>query len=142
MTTPAPDDSYTTSSGQKLNVAGGRVQKVSTDPNAAPDADNDDDPVSTGPESLFGSKKGVPNRVTTINAKLHAQNALLAEARAALEAANTRLSKTREEVKNEIHSDFTPDNSRRSNKAKTEPTPFFAPKTTLAQNAVKKAILK
>jgi ATP-dependent Clp protease protease subunit len=139
MTSPAPDDCYTTSSGQKLSVAGGRVQKVTTDPDATPGADDDDDIM---PESLFGSKKEVQNRVKAIKAKLHAQNALLVEARAALEAANTRLHKTRDEVKNEIHSDFTPENSRRSNKAKTEPTPFFAPKTTLAQNAVKKAISK
>ncbi|HVW15719.1 MAG TPA: head maturation protease, ClpP-related [Mucilaginibacter sp.] len=141
MTTPAPDDCYTTSSGQKLNVAGGRVQKVSADPEMEPAADDDDDVM---PESLFGSKKKteVQNRVKAIRAKLHAQNALLAEARAALEAANTRLNKTREEVKNEIRSDFTPENSRRSSKAKSEPAAFFAPQTTLAQNAVKKAIAK
>ncbi|HWD89913.1 MAG TPA: head maturation protease, ClpP-related [Mucilaginibacter sp.] len=141
MSTPAPDDCYTTSSGQKLSVAGGRVQKVTTDPDTDPDADDDDDIM---PENLFGSKKKaeVQNRVKAIKAKLHAQNALLAEAKAALEAANTRLDKTREEVKNEIRSDFTPENSRRSNKAKTEPVPFFVPQTTLAQNAVKKAVAK
>jgi len=137
MTTPAPDDCYTTSSGQKLSVAGGRVQKVTADP----DADDDDDSL---PDSLFGSKKNtdVQNRVKAIKAKIHAQNALLAEAKTALEAANIRLEKTREEVKNEIKSDFTPEGSRRSSKAKTEPVPFFAPQTTLAQNAVKKAISK
>jgi len=139
MTTPAPDDSYTTSSGQKLSVAGGRVQKMTADPD--PDADDDDDSL---PDSLFGSKKkaDVQNRVKAIKAKIHAQNALLAEAKAALEAANARLEKTREEVKNEIRSDFTPEGSRRSSKAKTEPVPFYAPQTTLAQNAVKKAISK
>jgi exonuclease VII small subunit len=141
MTSPAPDDSYTTSSGQKLSVASGRLQKVSTDPEAEPDADDDDD---TSVESLFGSKKKteVQNRVKAIKAKLHAQNALLAEAKAALEAANNRLNKTREEVKNEIQSDFTPEGSRRSSKAKTEPAPFFTPQTALAKNAVKKAIAK
>ncbi|HVS93974.1 MAG TPA: head maturation protease, ClpP-related [Mucilaginibacter sp.] len=141
MTTPAPDDCYTTSSGQKLNVGCGRVQKVSADPEMEPAADDDDDAM---PESFFGAKKKteVQNRVKAIRAKLHAQNALLAEARAALETANTRLNKTREEVKNEIRSDFTPENSRRSSKAKSEPAAFFAPQTTLAQNAVKKAIAK
>ena len=78
----------------------------------------------------------------TIKAKLHAQNALLTEAREALDAANDRLKKTREEVKNEIRSDFTPEGSKRSNKAKTEPVPFFAPQTILAQNAVRKAVAK
>jgi len=140
LTKPAPDDCYTTSSGQKLSVASGRVQKVTADPDSDPDADDDD----VMPESLFGPKKKaeVQNRVKAIKAKLHAQNALLAEAKAALETANNRLDKTREEVKNEIKSDFTPENSRRSNKTKTEPAPFFAPQTTLAQNAVKKAVAK
>lgn len=145
MSTPAASDCYTTSSGKKVTVKGGKVQQMAppvTDPDTDLDADDDDDPVGTGPDSLFGSKKkaDVQNRVKAIKAKLHAQNALLAEAKAALESANIRLDKTREEVKNEIRSDFTPENSRRSSKAKTEPVPFFAPQTTLAQNAVKKAI--
>ena len=143
MSTPAASDCYTTSTGQKVTVASGKVQKVApstTDPDADPHADDDDDST---PESLFGSPKkkaDVQNRVKAIKAKLHAQNALLAEAKAALEAANINLTKTREEVKNEIQSDFTPEGSRRSSKAKTEPVPFFAPQTSLAQNAVKKAI--
>jgi ATP-dependent protease ClpP protease subunit len=141
MSAPATSDCYTTSSGQKVTVKSGKVQKITppADPDALPDADDDDD---NSVESLFGSKKKteVQNRVKAIRAKLHAQNALLAEAKAALEAANTRLNKTREEVKNEIKSDFTPEGSRRSSKAKTEPAPFFAPQTTLAKNAVKKAV--
>ena len=84
----------------------------------------------------------VQNRLQLIKAKLQAQNTLLTEAKHALEAANTRLNKTREEVKNEIKSDFTPAGSKRSSKAKTETQPFFAPQTILAQNAVKKAIGK
>jgi len=144
MSTPATSDCYTTSSGQKVTVQGGKVQKVAPpaiDPEVDPDADDDDDSL---PDSLFGSKKkgDVQNRVKAIKAKLHAQNALLNEAKAALEAANARLHKTRDEVKNEIKSDFTPEGSRRSSKAKTEPVPFFSPQTTLAQNAVKKAIAK
>ncbi|MEO6852135.1 MAG: head maturation protease, ClpP-related [Mucilaginibacter sp.] len=141
MTTPAATDSYTTSSGQKIAVKGGQVQKITpVDPDAEPDADDDDDNL---PQNSFRSKN-VQNRVMAIKAKLHAQNALLAEARSALEAANIRLNKTREEIKNEIHSDFSPQagGARRSNKAKTEPVPFFAPQTTLAQNAVKKAVAR
>lgn len=140
MSIPAASDCYTTPSGQKLTVKSGTVQKMDP-PTVDPGADDDDDDL---PESLFGSKKktDVQNRVRAIKAKLHAQNALLAEAKAALEAANMRLDKTREEVKNEIRSDFSPESSRRSSKAKTETTPFFAPQTTLAKNAVKKAISK
>lgn len=145
MSTPATSDCYTTSSGQKVSVKGGKVQQITppADPDADPDTEDDDDVM---PESVFGSKKrsDVQNRIKAIKAKMHAQNALLAEAKAALEAANTCLNKTREEVKNEIRSDFTPPagGSRRSNKAKTEPVPFFAPQTTLGQNAVKKAVSK
>jgi len=104
--------------------------------------DDDEDDM---PESKFKTAKKstvVQNRLLEVKAKLHAQNALLSEARAALEEANSRLNQSREEVKNEIKSTFTPQGSKRSSKTKAEPTPFFAPQTTLAQNAVKKAIAK
>jgi F0F1-type ATP synthase membrane subunit b/b' len=84
----------------------------------------------------------VQNRIKEIKAKLHAQNQLLTEAREALETANERLRKTNEQVRNEIKSTFIPEGSKRSNKAKAETTPFFAPQTTLAQNAVKRAIAR
>jgi ATP-dependent Clp protease, protease subunit len=147
MSTPAASDTYTTSSGKKIAVKGGQVQKVTpspTDPDADPDADDDDNDDSVSDSFFKGTKNqaSVQNRVKTIKAKLHAQNALLAEAKSALEAANNRLNQTRDEIKNEIRSDFTPEGSRRSSKAKTETTPFFAPQTTLAQNAVKKAVAK
>lgn len=140
MSTPAAADTYTTSSGQKIAVKGGKVQTVTP---SDPDAD-DDDEDSISDDLLISPKKrtDVQNRVKSIKAKLHAQNALLIEAKTALEAANSSLNKTRDEIKNEIHSDFTPGGSKRSSKAKTEPTPFFAPQTTLAKNAVKKAISK
>ena len=145
MTTPAADDTYTAADGSKIAVQSGQAQTISppqADPDAAPDADDDDD--STPSDKFKGSKKpmDVQNKLQQIKAKLHAQNTLLTEARQALEAANTKLNKTREEVKNEIKSDFTPEGSKRSSKAKTEAQPFFAPQTTLAQNAVKKAIAK
>jgi ATP-dependent protease ClpP protease subunit len=142
MTTPAGTDTYTTADGSQVAVQGGQVQKI-TPPD--PDDDGDDaDDDDTDPVSKFGYKKHgeVQNRIRSIKAKLHAQNALLNEARIALEAANARLKKTREEVKNEIKSDFTPEGSKRSNKAKTEAVPFFAPQTKLAQNAVKRAVAK
>jgi ATP-dependent Clp protease protease subunit len=82
----------------------------------------------------------VQNTIAGIKARLQEQNALLNEAMAALETANAQLKKTRTEVRNEIKSTYTPEGSKRSNKAKTEPTPFFAPQSALAQNAVKKAV--
>jgi ATP-dependent Clp protease protease subunit len=145
MTTPAGSDTYTTADGSKVAVQGGQVQKITppvTDPDADPDADDDDDDA---PSDKFRSSKkpiDIQNRLQSIKAKLHSQNALLSEAKAALEVANSRLKKTREEVKNEIRSDFAPEGSKRSNKAKTEPVPFFAPQTPLAQNAVRKAVAR
>ncbi|MDB5030536.1 head maturation protease, ClpP-related [Mucilaginibacter sp.] len=137
MTTPAPADTYTTSAGKKIDVKGGQVEKV------IPATDDDETDVDDElPTNKFKDAKAgdVQNKVLEIKAKLHAQNQLLNEAKAALETANDRLQKTREEVKNEIKSDFTPEGSKRSNKAKTETQPFFAPQTTLAQNAVKRAV--
>ncbi|BAU52973.1 head maturation protease, ClpP-related [Mucilaginibacter gotjawali] len=145
MSSPAASDCYTTASGSKIAVQGGQVQKITpptADPDAVPDADDDDD---SAPSDKFKAAKkpvDVQNKLQSIKAKLHAQNALLNEAKDALEAANLRLKKTREEVKNEIRSDFSPEGSKRSNKAKTEPVPFFAPQTALAQNAVRKAVAK
>jgi len=146
MSSPAASDCYTTASGSKIAVQGGKVQQVTpADPDAEPDTDQDAyDDDDTMPSDKLRSKKplDVQNRLQHIKAKLHAQNALLAEAREALEAASLRLKKTREEVKNEIKSDFTPEGSKRSAKAKSEPIPFFAPQTPLAQNAVRKAVAK
>jgi ATP-dependent Clp protease protease subunit len=145
MSSPAASDTYTTATGSKVAVKGGQVQKIvppATDPDCDPDADDDDDDDTSDKFSAAKKPLNIQNKLQHIKAKLHAQNALLAEAKEALEAANTRLKKSREEVKNEIRSDFTPEGSKRSNKAKTEPVPFFAPQTPLAQNAVKKAIAK
>ncbi|HTD39101.1 MAG TPA: head maturation protease, ClpP-related, partial [Mucilaginibacter sp.] len=58
MSTPATSDTYTTSSGQKIAVKGGQVQKIAppaVDPDAAPDADDDDDDSAS--DSLFGGSK-------------------------------------------------------------------------------------
>ena len=145
MTTPAAPDTYTTATGSKIAVEGGTVQKVTpplSDPDADPDPDTFEDDDDDSPSDKFkkGKAGDVQNKIQSIKAKLHAQNALLNEAQAALKVANDRLSKTREEVKNEIRSNFTPEGSKRSNKAKTEAAPFFAPTSTLAKNAVKKAI--
>ncbi|GAB2692491.1 hypothetical protein GCM10027037_14810 [Mucilaginibacter koreensis] len=139
METPAPDDVYTSPSGKQLTVQGGKIQTLTQpDPDAAPMDDDD-----AMPESRLGIKSytgNVKNQVAALKAKLHAQNALLTEARAALEEASTRLKQTRDEVRNEIKSTFTPEGSKRSNKAKAEAQPFFAPQSQLAQNAVKKAV--
>ncbi|MGY3211169.1 hypothetical protein [Mucilaginibacter sp. HD30] len=140
MTTPAITDNYTTATGKKIKIKSGQVEKIDGE-DTDPEAEEEEDIL---PESIFksGKQKEIKNRVQEIKAKLHAQNGLLTEAKAALEEAGRRLNKTHTEIKNEIKSDFTPEGSKRSSKAKTETQPFFAPKTTLAQNAVKKAVSK
>jgi len=141
MTTPAPADTYTTADGKKIAVQKGQVQKVSPCETDASDGEDDEDL----PDDKFKSSKkpaDMENRVQQLKARLHAQNALLSEAKVALETANNSLQKTRVEVKNEIKSTFTPEGSKRSNKAKVEATPFFAPQSEIAKNAVKKAISK
>lgn len=133
LTTPATTDTYTTAEGKRIEVKGGCVEKA-----IAPTDDEDEDDIPT--DKLKAGD--VQNRIKEIKAKLHAQNQLLTEAREALETANEQLKKTNEQVRNEIKSTFTPEGSKRSNKAKTETTPFFTPQTTLAQNAVKRAVAR
>jgi ATP-dependent Clp protease protease subunit len=136
MEEAAADDVYTTADGQQVAVEKGKVKKVT--------------PVSeeaTGSEEEIPLKtKGKPNshevqnQVAALKAKLHAQNALLVEARTALQNAQTRLQQTHTQVKNEIKSTFTPEGSKRSKKGTTEAQPFFAPQSTIAKNAVKQAV--
>ena len=128
MTTPAADDTYTAADGSKIEVQGGQAQTVSPQ-QTGPDADDDDD---TTPSAKFkGTKKpmDVQNKLQQVKAKLHEQNNLLAEAKQALEAANTRLNKTREDVKNEIKSDFMPQSGglKRGSKAKNRNTALLCP---------------
>lgn len=140
MSTPAITDTYTTPEGQQLAVKEGKVEKL-----AGTEAEETaDDEESQPAEKLKMPKKPaeIQNRLLQVKARLHAQNALLNEAKAALEEAGIRLKQTREEIKNEIKSDFTPEGSKRSAKAKTETQPFFAPQSPLAQNAVRRAVAK
>lgn len=135
LTTPAADDVYTTAEGMQLCIEKGKVKKV--DPIA--DAHNDDEdemPAAKGKPKLHN----VQNQIAALKAKLHAQNSLLVEARTTLQNAQERLQQTRTEVKNEIRSTFTPEGSKRSNKARAEGQPFFAPQSEVAKNAVKQAV--
>ncbi|TWR25728.1 Clp protease ClpP [Mucilaginibacter pallidiroseus] len=139
LTKPAVTDSYTTADGQQLDVKDGKIESLS---GIKATTDEDDEVIGAGKFSKGAKPAEVQNRFLEIKARLNAQNTLLAEARAALEEANQHLNKTREEVKNEIKSSFTPEGSKRSNKAKTEAQPFFAPQSALAKQAVKKAVGK
>jgi ATP-dependent Clp protease protease subunit len=133
---PAADDTYTTATGDQFTTKGGKVEKVVP---GNGEAAGDDEEM---PETTKGKTKShdVQNQVAALKAKLHAQNALLTEARTTLQSAQARLQQTRTEVKNEIKSTFTPEGSKRSTKAQTEAEPFFAPQSALAKNAVKQAV--
>lgn len=142
MSSPAPTDTYTSAEGKKIEVKEGQVQKVAPAPEAAPEAEDEDDDVPTSKLNPAKKATEIQNRLQQLKARLHAQNALLTEARTTLEEASNRLQKTRIEVKNEIKSTYSPEGSKRSNKAKPETTPFFAPQSELAKNAVKRAVSK
>nr|WP_294947852.1 head maturation protease, ClpP-related [uncultured Mucilaginibacter sp.] len=139
MSSPAITDTYTTADGQQLAIKQGKVEKV-----LPAETSDEEDEESIAAEKTKMPKKPaeIQNRLLEVKARLHAQNALLNEAKAALEEASSRLKKTTDEIRNEIKSDFSPEGSKRSSKAKTEPQPFFAPQSPLAQNAVRKAVAK
>jgi len=134
LTTPAVDDVYTTAEGKELCIEKGKVKKVEP----ITDVDNDDEEIPEAKGKL--KPHDVKNQVAALKAKLHAQNSLLVEARTTLQTAQERLQQTRTEVKNEIKSTFTPEGSKRSNKARAEGQPFFAPQSDIAKNAVKQAV--
>ncbi len=133
---PAVDDIYTTADGQQLTTKNGKVEKVEP---AAETADDDEEKEVVKAKGKV-KPHDVQNQVAALKAKLHAQNALLTEARNTLQSAQTRLQQTHTQVKNEIKSTYTPEGSKRSNKATTETQPFFAPQSAIAQNAVKQAV--
>ncbi|GAA4905741.1 head maturation protease, ClpP-related [Mucilaginibacter defluvii] len=137
MHQPAGTDIYTTANGKKLKVTDGLVEQIEQPAQTEPDEEPSPEKQK---QKLPAKKMEVENRIQELKARLHAQNALLTEARAALETANTKLSKTTEQVRNEIRSDFMPVGSKRSAKAKTEEVPFFTPQSELARTAVKKAV--
>ena len=134
LTTPAVDDVYTTAEGKELCIEKGKVKKVEP----ITDVDNDDEEIPEAKGKL--KSHDVKNQIAALKAKLHAQNSLLVEARTTLQTAQERLQQTRTEVKNEIKSTFTPEGSKRSNKARAEGQPFFAPQSDIAKNAVKQAV--
>jgi ATP-dependent protease ClpP protease subunit/uncharacterized coiled-coil protein SlyX len=141
MSAPAITDLYTCADGKQLDIKQGKVQKITPAAEAEdPEPKDDDEDVPADKFKPAGKPFNIQNRMEQLKARLHAQNALLTEARAALEEANANLQKTRTQVKNEIKSTFIPESSKRSNKTNTEPAPFFAPQTEIAKNAVKKAI--
>lgn len=141
LSAPAATDTYTCADGRQLDVKQGRVEKITSRPdNEEPELTDDDEDLPADKLKPFGKPLSMENRIQQLKSRLHAQNALLTEAKEALEEANAKLNRTRTEVKNEIKSTFIPEGSKRSNKTSAEPAPFFAPQTEIAKNAVKKAI--
>ena len=137
MEEAAADDVYTTAEGDQVAVEKGKVKKIT--PASEETAGEDEEEVMQKPKSKMKPHE-VQNQVAALKAKLHAQNALLIEARTALQNAQNRLQQTHTQVRNEIKSTFTPEGSKRSNKGQAEVQPFFAPQSTIAKNAVKQAV--
>jgi ATP-dependent Clp protease protease subunit len=137
MEEAAADDVYTTAEGDQVAVEKGKVKKIT--PVSEEAAESEEEEIVQKSKSKM-KPHDVQNQVASLKAKLHAQNALLIEARSALQNAQNRLQQTHTQVKNEIKSTFTPEGSKRSNKAQTETQPFFAPQSAIAKNAVKQAV--
>ncbi|MVN89612.1 head maturation protease, ClpP-related [Mucilaginibacter aquatilis] len=137
LSTPAVDDVYITADGKQLSIEKGKVKKL----DSAPEIQNEDEEEEELPANKNNFKPHqVKNQIAALKAKLHAQNALLIEARTTLQNAQARLKQSHYEIKNEIKSTFIPNGSKRSSKAKAESQAFFAPQSEIAKNAVKQAV--
>ncbi|MDT3405102.1 head maturation protease, ClpP-related [Mucilaginibacter terrae] len=136
LSTPAVDDVYTTAEGKQLCIEKGKVKKVEPATEVENEDEEEDMPAAKGKLKPHD----VQNQIAALKAKLHAQNALLVEARTSLQNAQVRLKQTHTDIKNEIKSTFTPEGSKRSSKAKAESQPFFAPQSEIAKNAVRQAV--
>ncbi|WP_162996483.1 head maturation protease, ClpP-related [Mucilaginibacter celer] len=140
LSAPAITDIYTCADGKQLDVKQGKIHRITPSAEEESQLTDEEDDVPADKLKPAAKPLDIQSRMQQLKARLHAQNALLTEARAAIEEANANLQKTRTEVKNEIRSSFIPEGSKRSSKAQTEPVAFFAPQTEVAKNAVKKAI--
>lgn len=84
-----------------------------------------------------GFAKVITNHVTTINT----QNTLITDLQNQLKVSNEAVARDEEKIKADIKSEFEPDGSKRSNTAATNSAnDMFKPTTSVAQNAVKRAM--
>jgi len=160
LATAAADGSFIYNK-KKVTILAGKITNMEDDPDAEEDDEDKDVENKTvlaelGIDVTNIAKGGIKNigpKLAEIKNQLHTQNALLVEAKAALKEANDKLEKTRDEVKNEVKSEFEPDSSKRSAKIKVqnfakdgEPTQvvtnasFVEPTTDAAKNLVKRAL--
>lgn len=143
-----------------FNIAGGKatnvVNKKKEDANDDDDMDDDsidaDNHVTLKAHGINASKKEVSNKAITNNIagklrevtnRANASETLLIEVRNQLAESQVALSKTKEDIKNEILSEFVPTNSQRQSRSVTNNAipEFLIPKEgSLAANAVKKAV--
>lgn len=143
-----------------FNIAGGKatnvVNKKKDDANDDDDMDDDsidaDNHVTLKAHGINASKKEVSNKAITntiagklreVTNRANASETLLIEVRNQLAESQVALSKTKEDIKNEILSEFVPTNSQRQSRSVTNTAipEFLIPKEgSLAANAVKKAV--
>lgn len=146
------DKIITVKDGKVLNIKAKSDPDKDGDDDSNPDTDpdeDDDEPYDRAIRAtLVTNKVAKPVRLEVYNqvkivkaahtkliADFNAQTILLNEAKAQLVLNNAELEKTRDEIKNEIKSDFTPEGSHRSTKGKKEGEPLFK-LSPLAQTAV------
>lgn len=162
----ATDVLITNAAGKQvtLSIAGGKitnVKKEDDDTDADPDKDDDDDMeadnkivaknhgVNIAKVENKIDHKAIKNALATklkeVSNKVDVQNALIAEMRTQLQASNALVQRSEIEVKNQILTEFVPNNSNRQSRPGAVGTalPSFMPKDgTLAGNAAKKAVNK
>lgn len=150
LTTAAADGEHVYNK-KKVTIKDGKVTNMSDDDTDTDPNEDDEDVENKTVLNNAGIKvtalakgevKNVVAKIKEIQNKLSEQNTLLAEARTALEQANIKLKASKEQIKNEIKSEFEPEGSKRSHKTVTEPAPDarIMPATDLAKNAVKHAM--
>jgi ATP-dependent Clp protease protease subunit len=164
LSTPA-SDGILIYNKKKITIESGKVKNIVDDEDSEDD-DNKEDKEDVENKAILNDLginvqniakadiKNVAGKYAEIKNQLNAQNALLVEAKAALKEANDKLEKTREEVKNEVKSEFEPEGSKRSTKIQKVqnvekdgmPTQvvtsasFVDPQGDIAKNVLKRAI--
>lgn len=143
-----------------LSIAGGKITNVKKKDDDE-DTDDEDDDIDADNKIVLNQvgigfkkvnnkidhkaiKNATIKKLGEVTNVVNVQNALIVDLKAQLAKSNELVQRSEVEVKNQIISDFSPTNSRRSTKpGETEGVPAFAtPKSTYAANAAKAAYNK
>ena len=140
----------------KMTVKDGKISNIEQEGDDD-DTDSDDDDFDAENKVVLNTaginfkksvgakvvKNALASKLKEVNNKVTQQDAIIIDLRNQLKVVNEAVLKDREEIKNEIKTGFTPNNSQRSNTGKTgDAMPSWAtPKAdSLEANAVKKSL--